>query len=235
MSNRIPCSEACPARSQKTRRYHLIAALCAGGMGLFGLPQPTWAAPDAAERTDAFIAAFKSVKSGEKLSPADRRANEQAFVALDRFMDFDTLIQKTIEPRAGKFTPKQKTEFASKFRDLIRRIAYPNSGEFFRSAKMKIGTAVEKGETTVVSIDAHVPKDDLKTKLQLSWSRAKAKDGTLKLVDVAFDGDSLIQDYQNQFARIIDKEGVAGLLRKVDEKKAELDRDARGKEARAAK
>ena len=38
-------------------------------------------------------------------------------------------------------------------------------------------------------------------------------------MDVAFDGDSLIKDYQNQFARIIDKEGVAGLMKKMDEKK----------------
>ena len=59
----------------------------------------------------------------------------------------------------------------------------------------------------MVPIDAHVVKDDLRTKIELYWGK---KGGALKLVDVAFDGDSLIKDYQNQFARIVDKEGVSG-------------------------
>jgi ABC-type transporter MlaC component len=47
---------------------------------------------------------------------------------------------------------------------------------------------------------------------------------------VAFDGDSLIKDYQNQFARIVDKEGASGLMKKVDEKRAELDKGVRAKD-----
>ena len=153
------------------------------------------------------------------------------FAEIDKFMDFEALTTRPIEPRADKFSAKQKAEFSSKFRDLIRAIAYPDSGSFFRDAKMKFGAAAEKGEATVVPIDASVPKDDLKTKLEFFWAQ---KGGALKIADVAFDGDSLIKDYQNQFARIIDKEGVAGLLKKLDEKKAELDRGA-AKGARAAK
>jgi phospholipid transport system substrate-binding protein len=209
----------------------LLAPLVAFfGAGL--VAAPTYAASPAADRTEAFIAAFKKVKSSEKPTAADRKANEQAFAEIDRFMDFEALTEKPIQPRAAKFTAKQKTEFSSKFRDLIRAIAYPDSGRFFRDAKLKVGEPVEKDGATVVPIDARVPKDDLRTKLELYWAK---KDGGLRLVDVAFDGDSLIQDYQNQFARIIDKDGVAGLLKKLDEKKAELDRGAQGKEARAAK
>ena len=144
-------------------------------------------------------------------------------------MDFDTLTTKPIEPRAAKFSAKQKTEFATKFKDVVRRIAYPDSGEFFRDAKLKFGAATEKGEATVVPIDAHLAKEDLRTKIELYWGK---KGGTLKLVDVAFDGDSLIKDYQNQFARIVDKEGVSGLMKKVDEKRAELDKGVRAKEHR---
>jgi phospholipid transport system substrate-binding protein len=196
-----------------------------------GLPATSQAAAPAVERTEAFIATFKKVKSPDKPTAADRKANEQVFTELDRFMDFESLTQKPIEPRAGKFTPKQKSEFAAKFRELVRAIAYPDSGSFFRDAQLKIGAASEKDGATVVPIDARLAKEDLRTKLELYWAK---KDGGLRLVDVAFDGDSLIQDYQNQFARIIDKEGVAGLLKKLDEKKAELDRGG-AKEARAAK
>jgi ABC-type transporter MlaC component len=211
-------------------RALLLAAAVAGPtLGLGGAAQ---AAAPAVDRTAAFIAAFKKVKSSEKPTAAERKANEPAFTQLDQFMDFEALTGKPIEPRASKFTAKQKAEFSTKFRALVRAIAYPNSGQFFRDAKLKIGDASEKNGLTVVPIDARVPKDDLRTKLELYWSK---KDGALKLVDVAFDGDSLIQDYQNQFARIIDKDGVAGLIKKLDEKKAELDRGGGHKEARAAK
>ena len=181
----------------------------------------------AAERTESFIAAFKKVKSGDKLSAADKKANEAAFSALDKFMDWDTLTSKPIEPRAAKFSAAQKKEFATKFRDVVRRLAYPDSGNFFRDAKLKFGEASDKGEATVVPIDAHLAKEDLRTKIELYWGK---KGGSLQLVDVAFDGDSLIKDYQNQFARIVDKEGVSGLMKKVDEKRAELDRGVRAKE-----
>jgi ABC-type transporter MlaC component len=208
-----------------------LLLLTAAAVWLVGAERPTWAAPTAVERTESLIATFKKVKSGDKLSAADRKANEQLFGEIDRFMDFESLTSKPIEPRASKFSPKQRGEFADKFRELIRAIAYPDSGGFFREAKLKLGAPAEKAGATVVPIDASVPKQDLKTKLEFSWVR---RDGTLKIADLSFDGDSLVKDYQNQFARIIDKEGVAGLLKKMDEKKAELDAGG-GKEARAAK
>jgi phospholipid transport system substrate-binding protein len=212
-------------------RRRLLLAVAAGSLILIGAATPTWAAPAAVERTEALIATFKKVKSGDKLTAADRKANEALFAELDKFMDFEAFTTTPIEPRAAKFSAKQKAEFATKFKDLIRAIAYPDSGTFFRDAKMKIGAPAEKAGATVVPVDASVPKDDLRTKLEFFWA---SKGGTLKIADVAFDGDSLIKDYQNQFARIIDKEGVAGLLKKLDEKKAELDKGG-GKEARAAK
>ena len=207
----------------------LLALVVAGATA--GFSAPAQAASPAVDRTEGFIAAFKKVKSSDKATAADRKANEAAFAELDRFMDFEAITEKPIQPRASKFSPKQKAEFTTKFRELIRAIAYPDSGRFFRDAKLKVGEATEKDGALVVPIDARVVKDDLRTKLELYWAK---KDGGLRLIDVAFDGDSLIQDYQNQFARIIDKEGVAGLLKKLDEKKAELDRGG-SKGARAAK
>jgi phospholipid transport system substrate-binding protein len=209
-----------------------ITILLAAAFAVSVLSGAASAAAPAVDRTEAFIAAFKKVKSSAKPTAAEKKANEAVFAELDKFMDFDTLTEKPIEPRAAKFSAKQKAEFSSKFKDLVRRIAYPDSGDFFREAKMKVGAPSEKEGATVVPIDAHLVKEDLRTKLELYWMK---KGGTLRLVDVAFDGDSLIKDYQNQFARLIDKEGVPGTLKKLDEKKAELDKGIRSKETAAAK
>ena len=45
---------------------------------------------------------------------------------------------------------------------------------------------------------------------------------SLRIVDVSFEGDSLVKDYQNQIARVVDKQGGAGLLKVLDEKHAQL-------------
>jgi phospholipid transport system substrate-binding protein len=209
------------SRGRSLAKGPLVARLigiCLGLAALAAAPA-VLAADPAAARTEAFINAFKKVKSGDTLSPADKKANEKAFAELDKFMDFETLTSKPLEPRAAKFTAKQKAQFATEFRDLVRRIAYPNSGDFFRDAKLKIGAPAEKAGATAVPIDAHLPKEDLRTTIELFWTN---KGGALKLTDVAFDGDSLVKDYQNQFARIVDKEGAAGVMKKLEDKRAEL-------------
>ena len=83
---------------------------------------------------EAFIAAFKKVKSGEKLPAADKKANEAAFTELDKFMDFDALTTKPIEPRAAKFSARQKEEFASKFTDAGPAHGLPRFGRLLPRA-----------------------------------------------------------------------------------------------------
>lgn len=181
---------------------------------------PAVAAPrsPAAERTDAFIATFKKVKSGAT-SAADKAANEKVFAALDGFFDFDTLTAQPIAPRADKFSPAQKEEFSKRFRAIVRGSAYPDSGAFFSRAKLKVGEAKAAGDDQLVTIDASVPAEDLQTAIELRWRNVK---GVLRVVDIGFDGDSLVKDYQSQFARIIDKDGVAGLLNKLAEREAAI-------------
>lgn len=196
------------------RHLLLLSALLAPGLAAAkGHP--------AVERTEAFIAGLLKVKPDDgKLSAADKEANQKVFGQLDGFFDYDQLTGQPISPRADKFSPAEKAEFQKKFRELIRLIAYPDSGAFFKKAKYTVGAPKEQGELITVPIDAKVVKDDLETKVDLHWK--KTGDG-LKLVDVSFDGDSLVKDYTNQFVRIIDKDGAKGLISKVDKRRAELD------------
>ncbi|MHB8879401.1 MAG: ABC transporter substrate-binding protein [Myxococcaceae bacterium] len=181
----------------------------------------------AQKRTEAFIAGLLKVKPDDgKLSKADKDFNQKVFTELDGFFDFEQLTTKPITPRADKFSAAEKAEFTKKFRELIRLIAYPDSGAFFRKAKYTVGAAKVQGEVTVVPIDAKVVKDDLETKVDLHW---KAGPDGLRIVDVSFDGDSLVKDYQNQFVRIVDKDGAKGLIEKIDKRRAELDAPPKAK------
>jgi ABC-type transporter MlaC component len=184
--------------------------------------------PAAVKRTEAFVNALLKVKSDDgTLTKADKDANQKIFTELDGFFDFERLTTEPIKPRADKFSADEKSEFAKKFKEVIRLVAYPDSGAFFRKAKYTLGAPKEEGEVVIVPIDAKVVKDDLETKVDIHWK--KGADGTLKIADVGFDGDSLVKDYQNQMVRIIDKEGAKGLIGKVDKRKAELEAPPKAK------
>ncbi len=205
----------------------LLARLVALTLLLPGLALAQGHGPAAAKRTEAFISALLKVKQDDgKLTKSDKEANQKIFAELDTFFDFERLTTDPIKPRAEKFSAEEKAEFAKKFKEVIRLVAYPDSGAFFRKAKYTVGAAKEEGELAVVPIDAKVVKDDLQTKVDIHWK--KAADG-LKIADVSFDGDSLVKDYQNQMVRIVDKDGAKGLIAKIDKRKAELEAPPKAK------
>jgi len=190
------------------------------------------AAPAAAptpgkDRTESFIASLKKVKKNDgTLTEADKAQNARMFGELDGYLDFDTLTVKPIAPRADKLSAAEMASFRSKFRELIRLIAYPNAGGFFRKASLTFEPEAQQGELTLVPIKLKLPEEDMDTEVRFQWAKVG---GALKIEDVQFEGDSLIKDYQNQLAKIVDKSGVPGLFKALDDRLADL---AKGPKAR---
>ena len=175
-----------------------------------------WAKASPAQRTEALVAAFMEVKSSEDgdLSASDKAHNKKAFAALDAFFDYDTMTASTIAPHRKKFSDDQAAKFEGRLRELIRMVAYPDSGAFLREAKRKLGKTKDKGGNAEVTMNLFVEKEDLEMDVTFIW-----KDGSdWKLIDVAFDGARLTKDYQNQFGRIIGKGGVEDLLKKIEKR-----------------
>lgn len=172
-------------------------------------PQPA----EALERSKAAVQAFIDVPA--KPGPA----RTAAFNKLDGFLDLDGMVAAAIAPRRDRLSAAELARFEKRFRELLRLVAYEDSGAFFRKAKLTWGTPVVKGDVASVPTKVSLPAEDLETWLDWKWQRVG---GALKIVDVAFEGDSLVKDYQNQIARVVDKQGPAGLLKVLDDKHAQL-------------
>ena len=202
----------------------LIAAAVAATLAV---PAAASAAEKAApapgkDRAEAFISTLKKVKKDEgKLTDADKAANAKLFTELDNFLDFDVLVTKPIAPRADKLKPDELVSFKSKFRELIRLIAYPNSGNFFRKSTWELKPETTKGELILVAMNVKMPEEDLETTVEFQWAKVG---GQLKLQDVNFEGDSLVKDYQNQITKVFDKSGVTGLFKALDDRLAEMNK-----------
>ena len=168
----------------------------------------------ATARTEGLIETFKAVRKVEDgaLSPADQQANRAAFAALDGYFDYDRLVDDPIAVHRAQLDAAQLARYRALFRELIRTVAYPDAGGFFRDATWTLREE-PRGEGRVdVHMAARVERKDLDTSVTFHWA---ARGGTLLLVDVSFDGDSLVADYRNQFGRILKKEGAAGLLSRL--------------------
>lgn len=177
---------------------------------------------DAKARTAAFIAAFEAVQAapaGQAPTPALIAANQERFAALDGFLQRRALLDGALGKHAATLDAAQRARFDALFWALLRAIAYPDSGAFFRAAEHSVSRVAVEGETARVTVHARVAADDLETDITLVW---RPHEGALRLVDVAFDGASLLTDYQNQFGRIIAKKGVDGLLATLAERHAKM-------------
>lgn len=188
-------------------------------------PSPT----DARARTEALVEAFRKVKAPEEGKPLDEaalKANLQAFAELDAFLDRAALVNKPIEPHLKAFTPAQIAAFRVQFWDTLRRIAYPNSGTFLRTATWKLSAAMPSEGSTDVEMEAHLEEEDIDTTVRFHWQKSPEGTSPLRLIDVSFDGASLVVDYQNQFGRIIAKHGAAGLLERLSRKNVDARKQA---------
>jgi ABC-type transporter MlaC component len=178
-------------------------------------------------RTQGLIDAFLKVHSpaaGEALTSAQREENLRTYEALDNFFGYDSLMGATLVGIESKLTPADRAEFYAKFRELIRWIAFPNAGVFFRENPYKLGSASARGELSIMVLSSYVKEEDMDMEVAFSW---KMIDGELRMVDIEFDGDSLVKDYRNQFSRIVTKEGVAGLLDRIRKKHGETKAEQR--------
>ena len=183
-----------------------------------GLSTSVWLA-----RPQELIATFCQVKpvpeEGE-LSAADRATNQSAFAKLDAIFDFDTLTSNAIEPHKDQLTAAQVTTYKTQFEEMVRLMAFPNAGQAFgNSANSIIGSTANSSGGFDVDVELSWEDKDLELEITFHWSDSG---GTLRLVDVSFDGDSLIKDYQNQFGRILNKDGVDEFMKRLETKHAEI-------------
>jgi len=173
---------------------------------------PVLAANSPLEQTKAFVTAMKSVKT----------QGETSYPAIDKFIQYDQLTAETIKPHIASFNKTQSDSLKSSLETLIRLISYPQSGDFYTDSTYTYQTPIIKKNTAYVGMDIFFEEEDLEIELGYFWQKF---DDEWRLVDLSFDEDSLVKDYQNQFGRLIAKDGVDSLIQKLQDRVTEIEKD----------
>ncbi len=167
-------------------------------------------------RMGQLLDTFKTIKvpasEGAALSAEERKANEAAFKAADVYFDFDRLTAAAIAPHKKALSADQLARYHRDFSALIRLVAFPRSGAFVQHAKVQLSPAAITGKKADVAMHGHVPDDDIDTRIVFKWEDVG---GEWRVTDVSFDGVSMVKDYQNQFGKLIKKDGAEGFLKKL--------------------
>jgi phospholipid transport system substrate-binding protein len=165
------------------------------------------------------IQAMGSIKAAQNgnLSEADRANNEAAARAANAILDIRGVSQWALGKHWEARTPAEQQEFVALLEQLLTKVAYPKSAEFFGDLHIKIGGERVTGQRAVVKTTVSHPKEGL---VSIDYQLTQSN-GSWRVRDILLDDVSLATNLRSQFHKIITEHSYAELLRRMREKLAE--------------
>jgi phospholipid transport system substrate-binding protein len=193
-----------------TRRLSVLAVLVVGLL-VAAVAQASEAQSFLKNKQDELMALIKK-DSGAKLD-----------TLFDQILDYDTLARDSLADEWDKRSPEERAEFQRLLTGLVRE-------SYRKNLKRTVDYTIEfKGESKVQSgvLVQTVAKNRGKTReepVSIDYVLHQVG-GVWRIADIVTDGSSLVQNYRNQFRRILRKQGFPELLRKMKSKLDKGDTD----------
>ena len=151
----------------------------------------------------------------DKAIPKEERTSKISSMVKDRF-DFRTMAQGILATNWKKASEEEKDRFVELFSELLET-TYRNRIDAYNNEKVEYVKEQVKGrrasvETMVITTDVEIPVE----------YKLLEKGGEWKAYDVVIEGVSLVRNYRDSYKDIVSKEGMNGLLAKMEQKIEEI-------------
>ncbi|MDH3258313.1 MAG: ABC transporter substrate-binding protein [Deltaproteobacteria bacterium] len=189
---------------------------------LFFAASTAAAAPSATDQLRVTVDRVIELLKNKELDPAKRRETLSSLIR-KRF-DFTLMSQQVLATNWNKALPDEKERFVRLFSDLLestymeRIEAYTDEKVEYVNEKVKENRSIV--DTIIVTKSVDVP---------ISY-RMVLKGDDWFVYDVVIEEVSLIRNYRSSYREIVMKDGIGGLLKRMEEKVKELkesDREAK--------
>ena len=173
---------------------------------------------NAAESAQDFIQSRQTQVSQLVRQAPGAQRDKQVAAVLDGMIDYETLAQRSLAAHWGDLSEAQHKEFTDILRSLVRR-------NYERNIKNILDYRVEflgeepGSEGVVVRSRASSTSNNREEPVSIDYHLMKASNGW-RVVDVVTEGSSLVNNYRNQFHRVIQKDGYEALVRRMKDKLA---------------
>jgi phospholipid transport system substrate-binding protein len=175
------------------------------------ITQPVWAETPA-NTVKSLLDAVRSYNG-----PASNAANANAQKVVEETLPIRDLSQEVLGPHWSKLNASEQKSFVQLLQDLLQKVAYPKSAEFFGDLSIDFVGERVMGSDAVVETTVSHPKEGqitIEYKLRQAGER-------WTLTDVLLDSVSLITNVRTQMQQVIAKESYQGLLKRMREKLTE--------------
>ena len=143
--------------------------------------------------------------------------NADARKVVEGTLPIHDLSKEVLGQQWSKLNASEQKSFVQLLQDLLRKVAYPKSAEFFGEFDIAfVGERVIGAEAVVETTVSH-PKEGQVT---IEYKLHQTKD-RWTLMDVLLDSVSLVTNVRTQMQQVIAKESYQGLLKRMREKLTE--------------
>lgn len=163
---------------------------------------------------DKVLDILKNKELKKPARTAERRALIRTVVG-ERF-DFEEMSKRTLALNWQKRTPEERKEFVSLFSDLLER-SYINKIETYTDEKIVYGEETVEGEYGVVKTKVITKRN---VDIPMEYKLLK-KSSQWMVYDVVIEGVSLVNNYRNQFNKIIRTQSYDELVKRLRNKQEE--------------
>lgn len=204
-----------------------VSLATAAGTAPLRMPEAHAEAPKAAatqesprqelkETIDKLVEAVGKYPGDDKTKERRRALRE----IINPKFDFGEMARRSLGPHWNQASPEEQQEFVQVFSDLLAR-TYLNRIETIKPGMVKIeeedsaSQAEAASNKTVVRTTVTHKGDTFPINYKLL-----NESGSWKVYDVVIENIGLVQNYRNEFASIIRREKMSGLLERLREKNA---------------
>jgi phospholipid transport system substrate-binding protein len=172
----------------------------------------------AAESAQDFIQSRQTQVSQLVRQSAGAQRDKQVAAVLDGMIDYETLAKHSLSAHWADLSEAQHKEFTDILRNLVRRNYERNIKNILDYRVEYLGEEPGSGEGVVVHSRAS-SANKREEPISIDY-RVLQENGGWRVVDVVTEGSSLVNNYRNQFHRIIQKDGYEALVRRMKDKLA---------------
>ncbi len=158
-----------------------------------------------------------AIRSYDSSAPRESKHNAEIARMAHAILDVDRLAQGSLDGQWSKLGKPERATFVALLKDLLEKIAYPKSAEFFKDLELSIdGEEVKGNEGTVKTHVNHAEEGEVEIEFRLA-----RRAGAWVISDIYLDGVSLATNVKTQVQRVLAEESFEGLIRRMREKLAD--------------
>jgi phospholipid transport system substrate-binding protein len=168
------------------------------------------------QTTDKVINILKNKELNKPSRTKERRTIIRKTIN-ERF-DFEEMAQRSLALHWKKRTQEEKKEFVSLYTDLLEK-SYIKKIESYTDEKILYLDEIIDDEYAVVKTKIIIPKKNLEVPIE--YRLLVKKGGKWGVYDVVIEGVSLVNNYRNQFNKIIRQSSYEDLIKRMKNKREE--------------